>query len=486
MKREAKAETQKSYRNPLNRHILIGCILFILIFCIVMCLISLYVFQGRMMSQYESQIRQLMNLTMSRIDVEDLENCIETKNESEEYKELITFMDQVRRNYSMEYLAVVKPVKNGDEYDVMQVASGLLEEERNGEKQKEMSVPLLGDMIGEYYPEEFIHIIYDDMLNRTEIKFSASRTEFGRTYDGAVPIRNADGEGIALLTAGMTLKNIDSSMRSYLSVMLTAAIVLGALFLVFLMFWLRKRIIIPLEKIEKTAGDFAKKSHGQNKNPKALVLENPNIHTGDELESLANTLVSMSEDMKEYVEDLLDSAVKMEDMKQEIKKMHNMALKDGLTGTKNKAAYDKAKNRLDWDVYHQMADFAILMLDLNYLKKINDTYGHEKGDIYIQKMSQMVCDIFAHSPVYRIGGDEFIVILENRDLQAKKQLIDELKERMELLQRDGQLEEWEKVSAAFGLATYDECMDENVDSVFMRADKAMYENKKRMKALRED
>ena len=47
----------------------------------------------------------------------------------------------------------------------------------------------------------------------------------------------------------------------------------------------------------------------------------------------------------------------------------------------------------------------IAIVDLNFLKKINDTYGHEKGNLAIKKLCFIICHIFQHSPVFRIGGD---------------------------------------------------------------------------------
>ena len=363
-------------------------------------------------------------------------------------------MDQARQNYEMDYLVIVKPIKAEEKYDVMQVASGLFKEEREGQSQREMAIPFLGDMIGSFYPPEFIEEIYKDMHTRYDIKFSTSHTDFGRTYDGAIPIRNKKGEGIALLTAGISLRGINSSMRRYLFITVVCAIILSSIFLTFMLLWLRTRVIIPLKKIEKSAEDFVEKSRSQ-KDPNVLVLEYPDIHTGDELESLASSLVSMSKNMKEYVEALLASATEMANMKQKVSVMSNIAYRDALTGVKSKAAYDKEKERIDWDIVNHIATFAILMIDLNYLKRINDSFGHEKGDIYIKKISKIICDIFAHSPVYRIGGDEFIIILENRDLETHDSLIQELKTKMEEIQNDKSLESWERVSAAVGLAIYD-------------------------------
>ena len=54
-------------------------------------------------------------------------------------------------------------------------------------------------------------------------------------------------------------------------------------------------------------------------------------------------------------------------------------------------------------------------IDLNNLKTINDTYGHDKGNIAIMKLANMICEVFSKSPVFRIGGDEFAVILFKKD-----------------------------------------------------------------------
>jgi GGDEF domain-containing protein len=51
------------------------------------------------------------------------------------------------------------------------------------------------------------------------------------------------------------------------------------------------------------------------------------------------------------------------------------------------------------------------MFDLNDLKHINDRYGHERGDEYIVNCCRLICQVFKHSPVFRIGGDEFVALL---------------------------------------------------------------------------
>ena len=119
------------------------------------------------------------------------------------------------------------------------------------------------------------------------------------------------------------------------------------------------------------------------------------------------------------------------------------------------------------------------MIDLNDLKEVNDTYGHDYGNIYLQNISNVICNTFIHSPVFRIGGDEFAVVLKNNDYDKIETLVEEFNRTLsECTNLDNQ---WEQLSAAIGYALYDPQKDSCADDVFQRADKNMYQNKKTMK-----
>ena len=98
----------------------------------------------------------------------------------------------------------------------------------------------------------------------------------------------------------------------------------------------------------------------------------------------------------------------------------------------------------------------------------------------------LVCEIFEHSPVFRIGGDEFIVVLKNRDYRNVDNLIEDFNNHLEGLLKDDTLQPWEQISAAIGYAKFDKTVDKTVEDVFKKADKAMYERKTSMKAERKD
>ena len=120
------------------------------------------------------------------------------------------------------------------------------------------------------------------------------------------------------------------------------------------------------------------------------------------------------------------------------------------------------------------------MIDLNNLKVINDEHGHEKGDTAIMNLCHVVCEIFKHSPVYRVGGDEFVVILRNHDFDHAEELIGEFIKKIEETASDESLEPWDRISAALGYAVYAE-EDGDLQTVLKRADDLMYERKKAMK-----
>ena len=151
---------------------------------------------------------------------------------------------------------------------------------------------------------------------------------------------------------------------------------------------------------------------------------------------------------------------------------------DPMTGVKNKHAYLVKERELTRALKENRApDFGIVVCDVNGLKKINDTYGHKAGDEYIRSACKMVCEIFSHSPVYRIGGDEFAVIVTGGDYDMREELVALMHDRsVEHITSGGAV-----ISAA--VSEYRAELDTDVHEVFERADVLMYEEKKLLKSL---
>ena len=113
-----------------------------------------------------------------------------------------------------------------------------------------------------------------------------------------------------------------------------------------------------------------------------------------------------------------------------LKKTRELVDKDPLTGTKSKHAYKTMEEKLNRRIIAKIPmEFAIVVCDVNNLKVINDTLGHKAGDYWIKDASRMICSIFKRSPVFRIGGDEFVVVLQGQDFKNREKLLNDIRNR---------------------------------------------------------
>ena len=171
----------------------------------------------------------------------------------------------------------------------------------------------------------------------------------------------------------------------------------------------------------------------------------------------------------------VDAQVKQEqEYEKRLIQAEEKAMIDALTGVKSKYAYMEAEAQLDHQIETQsQPPFAVVVLDVNDLKKVNDTSGHQVGDQYLREACRMICQTFKHSPVFRVGGDEFAVIAQGHDYEHIDQLIRGIEELNRESTRAG------GAVVACGMARFTD--DTSVASVFRRADMDMYANKQRLK-----
>ena len=150
----------------------------------------------------------------------------------------------------------------------------------------------------------------------------------------------------------------------------------------------------------------------------------------------------------------------------------DMANRDALTGVKNKRAYVQAESDLDDQISHNcQPDFAIVVCDVNGLKRVNDTRGHNEGDSFIRKACGIICETFKHSPVFRVGGDEFVVIMRGQDYFNRERLMERLRHVLSEQLHEGM------VMLASGISEFLPDTDLRVQDVFERADALMYRDK---------
>ena len=167
--------------------------------------------------------------------------------------------------------------------------------------------------------------------------------------------------------------------------------------------------------------------------------------------------------------------------RRELGNARSLAYTDPLTGVKSKYAFVEKEIDMDHRIDDgDVTEFAVVVGDINGTKTVNDTQGHRAGDEYIRAGCMLICRCFKSSPVYRIGGDEFAVLLVGTDFERRQELLDSLNAQMEQNIGTG------KPVAALGVAVYRPGEDNTFRSVFERADGDMYRRKKELKALGAD
>ncbi len=165
------------------------------------------------------------------------------------------------------------------------------------------------------------------------------------------------------------------------------------------------------------------------------------------------------------------------------KRLLDLMRRDPLTNVSNRMAYEDKEKYIQSKINSETAmPFAIAMFDVNNLKLINDSMGHDAGDEYLIRACHLICNIFKHSPVFRIGGDEFVAVLSGDDFEDREELKEDLKRHMSPYSAKMPLPS-DYVSIACGISVYRPGADMSVQDVVKRADEEMYRVKAEMKKV---
>lgn len=467
-------------KKPLNTSISIFCLSFILFICLVISFVNYHSFNRALYERYNNYLTDVLRFIESNIDTDDLYECMLTNTKSENYNEVQQLMNDILDTGNVHYLYIVTPLDIEKYHTCLTLMTGMTKEEILYEYDQQN---FLGDIFDDF-PIETVRSFAEAMKTPGQISFEkdTESTIWGFDYTGMLPLTTSDGTTFTVLAADLSISNIYKTLWKHLLLNVVLTLGIGFLFYMFFIFWAKHNITKPIRLLEESVVQFARTSHNLS-NPDLLIYNQPVIHTGNEVEALSDAVTKMADDIKAYAKNIVEAENKISNLKESASKLGMIAYQDALTHVKNKAAYDIAISKLNEKIANKKAEFGLVMIDLNCLKHINDIYGHENGNIYIVSSCSVICTIFTHSPVFRIGGDEFVVILENTDFNFHKELMQAFEVAIEGYAIKTDCKPWERISMASGLAIYDPKIDEDVNSVFERADKLMYENKQKMKAL---
>ena len=389
---------------------------------------------------------------------------------------LLTF-EKAREAFHIPYTYYLVP-KEKDYIMVYMIDGERTHKGPDGEKSDSGAFLYLGD---EYYDDPDVYTVQWDawFSGKPPKGYQVWDNEWGHTYAYYTPLFIA-GRKLGLIGTEIEVATVNKEILRNVIVQIVGIGVILITCMIVMLLVLNYKYISRLARLQSDVRAYA-----LDKNADIATSIQSSVKGNDEIATLARQFAVMILEIEHYIRDLFSASQKLESAKKEAMEMNQLAHKDSLTGLRNKSAYDSEIRRMEWKMKGGYGEFGIVMIDLNFLKLINDTYGHEQGNVALKKLSALSCEIFNHSPIFRVGGDEFVVILEGSDYKNCKKLVRRFDERIEQIAADTTLEPWERISAAIGVAIYDPSIDSSINNVFKRADSAMYPRKKEMKAIRD-
>ena len=439
-----------------------SCMIIILIFVVMLY----FKFQNRMIAQYSYIAQGATTLMTLELDGDKVDDYIEKNFELEEYQRILNRFYEIRDSYpDILYMYVYRLAPDGGTvvFDLNSI-----------DGTEDAGIP------GEHYEfgDVFMEHI-DEFCAGVEVSGIAGQTEDGYMLTYCKPVYDSNG---VLQCHACVDFSMDALHQEDLKFIYSILLVSGLgtiLIMLFGIYRIQKDVTVPLDKMSQATEKFiyeTQEDHAQN----IRIMKELNINTHNEIEKVYHVFISAMEQSLHFMENLSKAETDIKVKNEQIGQISQEAYRDSLTGVGSKAAYAKKITELNAEILNGHAEFAIVMIDMNNLKKINDECGHKAGDIYIKGCCHLICEIFKHSPVFRIGGDEFVAVLTGQDYQNRYDNIESLRSAYAETYQNHEQELCYRYSASIGMAEY-ASDDSTVELVFKRADKAMYEDKANFK-----
>lgn len=407
------------------------------------------------------------------IDFSDLSE--KTKNAYEIYSHeyYLAAFEKAREQFNLNYLYYMIPIAEGSDEFIYILDSDRYKKVVDGKEYIYLGITQ------EYPKSKYPHLWETWESGKRQKGHDVFEKQRGKTYAFYTPLFIGN-QKLGIIAVEVDVSEIIHKIHTdtFRNMLVVGSILI--IFSLFLLLYIRTRYI---KKLVRLSGIIEK--YSTTKDTKIANTLMQEVTNDDEISLIMSKFADMIYELESYMKSLSKTTMALNDTQQKAMKFTVLAMKDSLTGIRNKTGYDDEIYKLKKEMKKGFKDFGVAMIDLNYLKRINDTYGHDKGNIAIVTLCHIVCHIFSHSSVFRVGGDEFVVILQGLDFEHVDELLEEFKLQIEIRQDSIDLEVWEKTSAAIGYSAYNPETDSTYEDVFKRADAEMYKNKKAMKAARE-
>ncbi len=291
----------KKNRKKLSTNLITASILFAFLLSSMIGIRGYIIYKKSMIEKYRSYLEGVMNITMTELDNDELEKCINENKTSEGYDKMQEYLNNLKNCFDIKYIYIIIPVNDSDYDNMKYVMIGMTEEE----KKIVNNQSYLGKPSGSEYKKEVAQMYIQNMKNKDKIEYYANETEFGHMYTAMKPLLNSNGEPIAVLSIDIAMNEVTSTLQEYTTGIFIGGTIITAVFLGILYYWLNKRIIKPIKTL-KIQSEYLADLENRANHPEDINIEKSQIHTGDEIEEFSDSLYNMAVNLKKYMINLLD------------------------------------------------------------------------------------------------------------------------------------------------------------------------------------
>ena len=402
-----------------------------------------------LISSIQNRMLDISNTAADMLDGDVLLRLNAEDQGSEEYQEVMEILTYFQDNIALKYIYCIKD---------------------KGNKEFVFSVDPTVEDPGEFgSPIVYTDALYSASLGKADVDDVPYKDAWGTFYSAYSPVFTSDGRVGGIVAVDFSAEWYEDQLKSLIGTVIIVAVLsmgIGIAIVVILTRRKRKQYGVLYGRLNALAGkveELVKEVELRNEYPIAKEDEQEEAEEqgrGGEIEDLGSKIESMQEELRKH-----------------ISRIHKQAYLDSLTGDGNRAAYDAKIESLEKDIANKVASFAVAVLDLNGLKVINDNYGHERGDLALIDAAEVLISVFGKEHLFRIGGDEFFVIIRNATESDMQGLFAELDQKLAETNQEEKAYV-EPLSLSKGSAVYRPLEDADFKEVFKRADLAMYEDKR--------
>ena len=399
--------------------------------------------------QIDERMLDISNTAAAMINGDDLAQMTADDLGSPEYQRVMENLTFFQDNIELAYI-----------YCIMQV----------GEREFVFGVDPTIEYPGEFgSPIVYTDALYNASKGKSDVDDEPYEDDWGKFYSAYSPVYDSNGD-----VAGIVAVDFDAEW--YQNRIKQLGTITGGFTVLACIFSLCLSAIIAA-RFRKSFMHLYKKMNDLSEGIETLVHE-----VAPESEAENNTYLASMESKKSFGDavDLLGDKISVMQARlaKQIEVIRSHAYVDSLTGLNNRTSYEEYVNHLEKKLIDGLRiSFSVVVFDINQLKAVNDTFGHEYGDMVIASVAKDISRFFEGHKIYRIGGDEFVCILEDVDPSG---IIEKLREEVEKKNQESPIlhDSSFSIGVSIGCATFDPAIDYGYMEVFNRADIAMYEDKR--------